>query len=70
MISKGGIITMKAMARELAPSIAVNAIAPGPVMLPEDFDAAVAELIRKATLLERGWGVPTTSRRASCTWSR
>ncbi|HEY7472372.1 MAG TPA: SDR family oxidoreductase [Gemmatimonadota bacterium] len=54
VISKGGIITMtKALARELAPAIAVNAIAPGPVMLPDDFDAAAAERIRKATLLER-----------------
>lgn len=54
VISKGGIITMtKGMARELAPSIAVNAIAPGPVMLPEDFDAAAAERIRKDTPLQR-----------------
>jgi len=54
VISKGGIVTMtKAMARELAPEIAVNAIAPGPVMLPEDFDAAAAERIRKGTLLQR-----------------
>jgi pteridine reductase len=54
VISKGGIITMtKAMAKELAPEIAVNAIAPGPVMLPEDFDAAAAERIRKGTLLQR-----------------
>lgn len=54
VVSKGGIITMtKAMARELAPEIAVNAIAPGPVMLPEDFNAAAAERIRKSTLLER-----------------
>ena len=53
LVSKGGIITMtKAMARELAPSIAVNAIAPGPVMLPEDFEPAAAERIRKATLLQ------------------
>ncbi len=54
VISKGGIVTMtKAMAKELAPEIAVNAIAPGPVMLPEDFDAAAAERIRKGTLLQR-----------------
>ncbi|HJR52441.1 MAG TPA: SDR family oxidoreductase [Gemmatimonadota bacterium] len=53
VISKGGIITMtKALALELAPEIAVNAIAPGPVMLPEDFGAAATERIRKATLLE------------------
>ena len=47
---------------ELAPSIAVNAIAPGPVMLPEDFDAAVAERIRKG-YAARAAGEPTTSRR-------
>jgi pteridine reductase len=54
VISKGGIVTMtKALAKELAPEIAVNAIAPGPVMLPEDFAAAAAERIRKGTLLQR-----------------
>lgn len=54
VISKGGIVTMtKALAKELAPEIAVNAIAPGPVMLPEDFDAAAAERIRKGTLVQR-----------------
>lgn len=54
VIAKGGIVTMtKAMAKELAPEIAVNAVAPGPVMLPEDFDAEAAERIRKATLVER-----------------
>lgn len=54
VIAKGGIITMtKAMAKELAPEIAVNAVAPGPVMLPEDFDADAAERIRKATLVQR-----------------
>ena len=54
VISKGGIITMtKALALELAPSIAVNAVAPGPVMLPEDFSDAAADRIRKATLLDR-----------------
>ncbi len=54
VISKGGIITMtKAMAKELAPEIAVNAVAPGPVLLPEEFDPAAAERIRKSTLLKR-----------------
>ena len=53
VVSKGGIITMtKAMAKELAPSIAVNAIAPGPVMLPEDFEPDAEERIRKSTLLK------------------
>ena len=36
-----------------APATAADAIAPGPVMLPEDFGAAAAERIRKATLLDR-----------------
>ncbi len=53
VVSKGGIITMtKALAKELAPEITVNAIAPGPVMLPEDFDQAAAERIADATLVD------------------
>lgn len=54
VIAKGGVITMtRAMAKELAPEIAVNAVAPGPVMLPEDYDEDAAERIRAATLLKR-----------------
>ena len=54
VISKGGIVTMtKALAKELAPEIEVNAIAPGPVMLPEDFEPDAAERVRKGTLLKR-----------------
>ncbi|MGH7565075.1 MAG: SDR family oxidoreductase, partial [Gemmatimonadota bacterium] len=53
VVSKGGIITMtKALAKELAPEITVNAIAPGPVMLPEDFDQAAAQRIADATLVD------------------
>jgi NAD(P)-dependent dehydrogenase (short-subunit alcohol dehydrogenase family) len=38
-ISKAGIIALtKGLARTLAPKITVNAIAPGPVLLPEDFN--------------------------------
>lgn len=52
--SKGGVITMtKAMAKELAPDIAVNAIAPGPVMLPADFSEEEANKIVDETLVER-----------------
>lgn len=54
LVSKGGVITMtKAMAKELAPEITVNAVAPGPVLLPEDFDEEESESIRKSTLLDR-----------------
>jgi pteridine reductase len=54
VVSKGGIITMtKALAKELAPEITVNAIAPGPVMLPEEFDEAEARKIADATLVKR-----------------
>lgn len=54
VVSKGGVITMtKALAKELAPEVTVNAIAPGPVMLPEDFDEEAAERIADATLVER-----------------
>lgn len=54
VVSKGGVITMtKAMAKELAPDIAVNAIAPGPVMLPPDFSDEDANKIVDDTLLKR-----------------
>lgn len=54
LVSKGGVITMtKAMAKELAPDVTVNAIAPGPVLLPEEMDEAAVERIREATLLKR-----------------
>jgi pteridine reductase len=37
MVSKGGIITLtRALALELAPQVQVNAVAPGPVLLPAD----------------------------------
>ncbi len=53
VVSKGGVITMtKALAKELAPEITVNAIAPGPVMLPEDFDQEAAKRIAHATLVD------------------
>lgn len=53
-ISKAGVIMLtKGLARALAPDIAVNAIAPGAVLLPEDWDDAAREHIRKTTPLDR-----------------
>jgi pteridine reductase len=56
LTAKGGIITMtKAFARELAPSVRVNAIAPGPIFPPLDLNEAEIEEAREGTLLKR-WG--------------
>jgi NAD(P)-dependent dehydrogenase (short-subunit alcohol dehydrogenase family) len=53
-ISKAGIIMLtKALARALAPDIAVNAIAPGAVLLPEDWDEKARAHIRETTPLQR-----------------
>jgi pteridine reductase len=47
------IMLTRSLARELAPDVRVNGIAPGPVMVPADIDAALeAEIIDK-TLLKR-----------------
>jgi pteridine reductase len=57
--AKAGLIMLtRVLARELAPEVRVNAIAPGPVMWPADVDADMqAEIIDK-TLLKRS-GSPT-----------
>ena len=53
-ISKAGVIMLtKALARALAPDIAVNAIAPGAVLLPEEWDEQAREHIRETTPLNR-----------------
>jgi NAD(P)-dependent dehydrogenase (short-subunit alcohol dehydrogenase family) len=53
-VSKAGVIMLtKALARALAPDIAVNAVAPGAVLLPEGWDARSREHIRATTPLER-----------------
>jgi pteridine reductase len=47
------VMLTKSLARELAPEVRVNGIAPGPVMFPADLDVALqAEIIEK-TLLKR-----------------
>ena len=58
-ISKAGVVMLtKALARALAPDIAVNAIAPGAVLLPEEWDEQSREHIRETTPLDR-LGAPT-----------
>jgi pteridine reductase len=47
------IMLTRSLARELAPEVRVNGIAPGPVMVPEDIDAALAAEIIGKTLLKR-----------------
>jgi NAD(P)-dependent dehydrogenase (short-subunit alcohol dehydrogenase family) len=53
-ISKAGVVMLtKALARALAPDIAVNAVAPGAVLLPDDWDEEAGEHIRETTPLKR-----------------
>jgi len=55
-VSKAGVIALtKALAVTLAPTIQVNCIAPGPVMLPEDFAVKKrAEVLAKTPLKRTG----------------
>ena len=57
-VSKAGVIGLtKALAKELAPRIQVNAIAPGPVLPPPDMRAAARKRIASRVPLKR-WGSP------------
>jgi pteridine reductase len=54
-IAKAGLIMLtRTLARELGPQVRVNAVAPGPVMWPEDgLDKALQEKITQRTALKR-----------------
>src|SRR5215470_110559 len=63
-VSKAGLVALtKALAKELAPSVRVNAVAPGPVLPPDDFGPAELDAIRRATPLGR-FGSPEEVARA------
>jgi pteridine reductase len=64
-VAKAGLIMLtKSLARELAPEVRVNAIAPGPVMWPEGADRELETKIISRTLLKRA-GSPTDVARAA-----
>ena len=53
-VSKAGMVMLtKALARAVAPDVTVNAVAPGPVLLPDEWNAATREHIRETTPLQR-----------------
>jgi pteridine reductase len=53
-ISKAGVVHMtRSLARVLAPEVRVNGIAPGTVLLPEEWDKAADERLRATTPLAR-----------------
>jgi 3-oxoacyl-[acyl-carrier protein] reductase/pteridine reductase len=57
-VGKSALLALsRQLALELAPVVRVNAIAPGPVMPPPDFDEAKKARTAKKTLLNR-WGTP------------
>jgi pteridine reductase len=53
-VSKAGVVMLtKVLARSLAPDVTVNAIAPGAVLVPEDYDDAERERLARAAPLGR-----------------
>lgn len=57
-VGKAGLLALtQQLALELAPTIRVNAVAPGPVLPPLEYSDAQNEAVANRTLLER-WGTP------------
>ena len=53
-VSKAGVVMLtKVLARALAPEVTVNAIAPGTVLVPEEYDAAERDRLARSTPLGR-----------------
>jgi pteridine reductase len=53
-VSKAGIVMLtKVMALSLAPDVRVNAIAPGPVLIPEAYDQPARDALARSTPLRR-----------------
>jgi pteridine reductase len=53
-VSKAGVVMLtKVLALSLAPDVTVNAIAPGAVLVPDDYDAEDRERLARATPLRR-----------------
>jgi 3-oxoacyl-[acyl-carrier protein] reductase/pteridine reductase len=64
VVGKSAVLALnRQLALELAPLIRVNAIAPGPVLPPPDFDREDIERGARNTLLNR-WGTPDDITRA------
>lgn len=57
-VGKAALLALtRQLALDLAPAVRVNAVAPGPVLPPPNYDAAKIERLAKKTLLKR-WGSP------------
>jgi pteridine reductase len=53
-LSKAGVVMLtRVLALALAPDVTVNAIAPGAVLVPDDYDAAERERLARTTPLRR-----------------